>query len=148
MERPGYFGNLPFPSSVITKGEEVLAGPIALVGSVGGQKLQQGRAQIDAAGIGPVEARQHGIAHARGGLADALVVHHHPAVSQYAVNVREDQLNRLATFFQGHRCGSRLSCFVPRVSRAVTTRLALLASLSVSWEAVRGDPGLFHRGFR
>jgi hypothetical protein len=34
------FGNLPFPSSVVTRGEEVLAGPIVLTGSVGGQQLR------------------------------------------------------------------------------------------------------------
>lgn len=33
------FSRLPFPSSVITKGEEVLAGPITLVSTVGGKKL-------------------------------------------------------------------------------------------------------------
>jgi hypothetical protein len=34
------FSRLPFPSSVITRGQEVLAGPIALVGSVGGRTIR------------------------------------------------------------------------------------------------------------
>jgi hypothetical protein len=34
------FSALPFPSSAITAGEEVLAGPITLVGTVGGQKIR------------------------------------------------------------------------------------------------------------
>ncbi|MEI6500395.1 MAG: glycoside hydrolase domain-containing protein, partial [Armatimonadota bacterium] len=33
------FGPLPFPSSVISKGTELLAGPVTLVGSVGGKTL-------------------------------------------------------------------------------------------------------------
>ena len=33
------FGPLPFPSSVISKGTELLAGPVTLIGSVGGKSL-------------------------------------------------------------------------------------------------------------